>query len=244
MTCRLCKQNKPLMKSHIFPEWLYTPVYGKKRRFIDPGTRKMKRRGTPPKVIYEEFLCHECEQRIGEWEGYAHKVFFGGDPHIKVQDCGDRFEITGLQYAPFKLFQMSLVWRAAITSRPEVPKINLGPHAERLRKLLIGERPGENHEYGVMLMLPSPSIQEMMEHSIDPPKRHSGKVYGHTAYTAVFGGLFWTYFVSNHSEELRSDMFLSRNGRLPVFGFEMPAIEFMREFEGYLSSLDMSNELT
>ena len=238
MSCRLCKEERPIVKSHVFPEWLYAPLYGKKRRFFDLRTRKMKRRGTLPKVIQEELLCHECEQRIGKWEGYAHEVFFGNNPSIKVQDCEDRFVITGIQYAPFKLFQLSLIWRATITSRPEVPTINLGPHAERLRKMLIREQPGERHEYGVMLMIPSPSIQEMMEHSIDPPKRQSGKVYGHTAYTAVFGGLFWTFFVSSHSEGLQNDMFLSRNGRLPVFGFEMPAIEFMREFERYLSSLD------
>ena len=120
MTCRLCKENRPLMKSHIFPEWLYTPLYGKKRRFFDLRTYRVKRRGPRPKVVYEDLLCCECEQRIDKWEGYAHEVFFGNDPRMKVQDCEDRFDITGLQYAPFKLFQMSLIWRTAITNRQEV----------------------------------------------------------------------------------------------------------------------------
>ena len=81
-----------------------------------------------------------------------------------------------------------------------------------------------------------------MEYAIDPPTRLSGRVQGHTAYRAVFGGLFWTFFVSNHSEMLPDDTFLTRNGRLPVFRFELPALEFMSEFERHLSTLDTSDE--
>lgn len=238
MACRLCKQNKPLLKSHIFPEWLHGPLYANKRRFFDLRTFELKRRGTPPKVIYEELLCLECEQQFNKWEGYAHEVFFGNDPSIKIRDCGDRFDLTGLEYAPFKLFQMSLIWRAATSSSPEVPTIYLGPHTERLREMLKRERPGESREYGALLMFPSPSIQKVMEHFFEPPKRLSGRIQGHTAYKAVFGGLFWTFFVSNHSEMLPDEMFFARNGRLPVFKYELPTTGFIGEFESYLSSLD------
>ena len=230
MACRLCKQNRPLMKSHIFPEWLYTPLYDKNHRFFVLSTNENKRRGTRPKGIYERLLCQECEVQMSKWEGYARGVFYGDDPRIKIEDNGGRVVLSGLRYTPFKLFQMSLIWRASITNRQEVHKINLGPHAERFRKMLFEECPGESHQYPAILMSLPRSLDQILREFIYPPELLPNKIDGHTGYRAVFGGLSWLFIVSNHSADLQDkDLFLSKDGQLPIFKVGESAVEFMRK---------------
>ena len=244
MTCKLCEKDRPLGKSHIFPEWLYTPIYDEDGGIFDRSMRKIRNRRTRPVVLYERLFCEECEQRIGKWEGYAHDVFFGDDPRLKLADLGSRFVVSGVKYAPFKLFQMSLIWRASISNRPEVHRINLGPHAERLRKILMEACPGENHKYGSILFFPSLSIQQMTQDFIDPPERAPYKFHGHTAYRGIFGGVIWMFIVSNHSEVLPNEMFLSENGRLPFFVFDVPAVESNLEMAFALGEGRASDEPT
>ena len=243
MACRLCKQDRPLRKSHIFPEWLYTPLYDENRRFFVLSTDENKRRGTRRKGIYQRLFCHECEQLFSKWEGYARGVFYRDDPRIKIQDCGRRVVFLCLQYAPFKLFQMSLIWRASNTNRQEAYKINLGTHTERIREMLIEECPGESYEYAAILMSLPRSQDQIMRELIYPPELLPDKIDGHTGYRAVFGGLFWLFIVSNHSADLQDkDLFLSKNGQLPIFKVGEPAVEFMRKLAFDFSKAGMLSQ--
>ena len=147
-----------------------------------------------------------------------------------------------MKYTPLKLFQMSLIWRASITSRPEAHKIELGPHAERIRKMLFEERPGEVHEYGSILMLPALD-QKLMQQFIRPPESLPTKLDGHSTYRAVFGGLFWIFIVSNHSACLpHKEMFLSKDGHLPVFKVGGPALRFMQQLASDFFAAGMLND--
>lgn len=230
MTCRLCKQNRPLMRSHIFPEWLYTPLYDKNHRFFVLSTNENKRRGTRPKGIYERLLCQECEVQMSKWEGYARGVFYGDDPGIKIEYNGGRTVLSGLRYTPFKLFQMSLIWRASIANRQEVHKINLEPHAESFRKMLFEDCPGKSHQYPAILISLPRSQDQIMQEFMYPPQPLTDKIDGHTGYLAAFGGIFWLFIVSNHSAELKdNNLFLSKDGRLPIYKAGKPAVEFMRK---------------
>ena len=243
MACRLCMQSRPLMKSHIFPEWLYTPLYDKNHRFFVLGTNENRRRGTRSKGIYERLLCQECEVRMSKWEGYAREVFYGDDPRIRRGKYGKTIVLSGLRYAPFKLFQMSLIWRASIANRQEVHKIDLGPHAERLREMLLEECPGECYEYGTILMLPTASLDEITREFVYPPERIPGKIDGHTAYRAIFAELIWLFIVSNHSVELQDkNLFLSKDGRLPIRKVGEPAVEFLRKLARDFSKAGMLNQ--
>ena len=136
---------------------------------------------------------------------------------------------------------MSLLWRASITYRPEVHRIDLGPHAEKIRRMLYEERPGEPHEYGSILMLPLLD-QELMQQFMYPPERLPTKLDGRTAYRAVFGGLWWLFIVSNHSARLPQEYFLSKEGRLPVFKVAEPARQFMQRLAADFSAAGMLDE--
>lgn len=239
MACKLCKKNEPLRESHIFPEWLYKPLYDHNHRFFVLSTNSNKRRGTRPTGIYQRLLCDECEQKFSKWEGYARDVFY--NLSLKVIEDDRAVVFSGMEYTPFKLFQMSLIWRASITTRPEIHPIDLGPHTEKIRKLLLDESPGEVYEYGSILMLPALS-QELMQQFVYPPERLPTKIDGHSAYRAVFGGLFWLFIISSHSYRIPHEVFLSKNGNLHVFKVGGPAVKFMQQLAVDFFAAGMLND--
>lgn len=238
MRCRLCREEKPLRKSHIFPEWLYKSLYDKKHhRFNVISTNTKKKRSTRPTGIYEKLFCDQCEGKLGLWEGYARNIFYC--TQLGLIEDARKIIFSKVQYAPFKLFQMSLLWRTSITSRPEVPRIDLGRHNERIRMMLLDEQPGKPYEYGVILLLPSID-QNLMQQFMYPPELIPSRIDSHTAYRAIFGGIFWIFIVSNHSKRLSNkSVFLTEDGQLPIFKVGKEALGFMRKLALNFSAAGM-----
>lgn len=216
--CALCHEEKVLIKSHIFPEFLYKPMYDQDHKYLivstNPSTPLKKR----PKGIYEKLMCIECDnQIIGSYENYAAKVLFDdSSPSIETEKIKRGFIIHGLDYTKFKLYQISLLWRSSMARRTEVTNINLGPHSEIMRKMLLEGNPGEVHKYGVAMHF-VPKYSNEMIGFISPPEPTPKKLEGHRWYRAFFNGLFWLYIVSNHSEMFTyPKVFLSKSGSLPI----------------------------
>ena len=77
-TCALCLKEKDLIKSHIFPEFLYKPMYDDKHNYLIVSTAHNKEPIKRQKGIYEKLMCEECDSGIiGKYEDYAAKILFG-----------------------------------------------------------------------------------------------------------------------------------------------------------------------
>jgi len=213
--CALCQNERKLVKSHIFPEFFYQFMYDEDHKYLfitsNPDTQIKKR----PKGIWEPLLCYGCDQQIGVYEDYAAKQLVGdGKTAVNIEKYKNGFVIYNLDYAKFKLFQISLLWRSSITKRPEFHRINLGPHQERMRKMLFDQNPGKPHQYGAILMH-FPEHREMLQGFLYPPELLERKIEGHRVYRAVFLSLVWIYFVSSHTNQIIYDQyFLSEDGTL------------------------------
>ena len=230
-TCALCQLPRQLLQSHIVPEFLYEQVYdtlhGYRVICTAPGARFARRR----KGIYERLLCAECEGRLGRLEGYAARVF-GGGLELELTDRHDSLVVGNLDYKTFKLFQMSVLWRCGVSRRREFRATDLGPHAERLRQMLLEERPGEPHDYGCVLILPaSHAVTVQMIYPPEPVTCH-----GHRAYRASFGGLLWVYLVSSHSATFPNrDLFLNQGGTLRIVKEGLRTTEFLLKLRSELA---------
>lgn len=109
--------------------------------------------------LIKKLLCSCCEQKISKWETYARWVLYGNEPgpDIRKRDLGE--SVIGLlgpripsafkdlrqvkvDYAKFKLFELSILWRAGLENMTWGKQVHLGPFQEDLRKHLLKDDPG------------------------------------------------------------------------------------------------------
>jgi hypothetical protein len=179
---------------------------------------------------------------LSAWEGYARKVIYGGlelegstDPQMGVT-------VRGVDYQKFKLFQMSLLWRAGVSSVPEFAAVELGPHEEKLRRMIEEERPGKYWDYGcTILFAPEPEAQKIFSRVIGTPDRL--KFQGHHVYRFVLGMIFWLFPVSSHAHTLDPRIFsLSEDGTLRFYNGGYPVMNYLYQVAANLANANKGEE--
>lgn len=194
MPCALCLRDAELRRSHIIPEFLYETLYDEKHRLQVFSVIPDQDNWREQKGLRERLLCDDCEQRLSAWERYASLALKGG-VSLTYRQEGSVVFVSGLDYTRFKLFQLSVLWRAGVSTLPFFEKVQLGRHAEALRCLLLKGDPGSQERYGCFMFGLKHGNQAFTGVIIEPGKV---RLNGHTAYRFVFGGFLWVMLASNH----------------------------------------------
>jgi len=111
MRCALCLKDKQLRNSHIYPEWIYGPLYDDKHRLEILSVVPERQNEFKQKGMRQLLLCDECEQKLSVWEGYARNIFVSPDKPVEYSREGSMLEVRGLDYAKMKLFGLPPVLR-------------------------------------------------------------------------------------------------------------------------------------
>ncbi len=222
--CRLCKTGSLLRNSHIIPEFLYSALYDEKHRFHKISVDENQKNTLSQKGVREFLLCGECEQKLSKYERYASLVLNGG-LELTVRREGRLIHLEGIDYNIFKLFALSILWRASVSSLDVFDQVTLGPHEETLRKMVFNGESGKEYEYPFIL---SPIIHEgeVQEALIVQPTRT--KLAGHQAYRFVFGGLAWVFLISSHrAPDVVTSASISSSGKLTMLPWELADMKFI-----------------
>jgi hypothetical protein len=196
MRCRLCNEERELADSHIISEFLYKPTYREKHRAKQIELPACKTRHIQ-KGHREELLCFECEQRFSKYERYFSQIWYGNQAKRPSAVHPPGVAIQGLDYARFKLFHLSVLWRAAISSRDEYQAVRLGIHERRIADLLLRGDPSSDDQYPIgAFALVDRNTDKCLEGLIVSPVVRKSE--GQTTYIFVFGGCAWLYGVSSH----------------------------------------------
>lgn len=164
------------------------------------------------KGLREHMLCASCEQHLSTYEGYAAKIL-RNLPELGSKAPGTVVRVSGIDYPKFKVFQLSLLWRAGVTRHMSYREVNLGPHEERLRRMVLKGDPGKPMDYCCLLMRTQGSDQ--LNHIIQLPGHL--RFLEHHAYDMILFGMIWIFVVSRHSIRIRErGSFLSEMGVLPI----------------------------
>ena len=194
MRCALCLQEAELRGSHVIPEFLYETLYDEKHRLQVLSIIPEQANWREQKGLRERLLCDECEQKLSVWERYASLVLKGGVPLTARQE-GNIVHISGLDYRQIKLFQLSVLWRAGVSSLQFFENVQLGAHALTLRQLLLAGDPGSPERYGCFMFGLKHEAGAFTGVIMQPGKV---RLSGHIAYRFVFGGFVWAMLVSGH----------------------------------------------
>ena len=207
MTCALCRRDEPLLNSHIVPEFLYRPHYDDKHRamLFDGSSAPFK---VLQKGLREPLLCQECEGRLGVFESYFARFWYKRSALPPVVNDPE-VVLTGIDYSRFKLFILSIAWRASVSSQAS----SLGPHEAQMRAMLMNADPGPMHQYPIFagVIVDTDTNQPWDGVMLAPLKI---RVKSHWARRMVFGGAAWTVLTSRHQTLPLEGHFLSERGEL------------------------------
>lgn len=213
MQCRLCSQKGEICNSHIIPEFVYKTLYDEKHSFTVLSTSPNPPRQSEQKGLREKLFCRDCEAKLSRYEDYARRVVVGGTKLIERKtNLGHLIE--GIDYKLFKLFLLSILFRAGISRHDMFKRVHLGPHEERIRAMLVQEDPGAQTDYPC-LMIGLAGDKKLTQNVIDQPTKI--RKDGITIYRFMYLGFLWVYFVSSHlKKDFLADVLLAENGSMTV----------------------------
>jgi hypothetical protein len=176
--CKLCLQDRQLIRSHILPDSFNRDLRGDAATpplMISNNPEKHPKR-LPGGHYDEELVCLECEERFGLADDYAAKFFLGrfrtDGQTLAVEANGDAmaFQYQDVDYNLLKMFAISLLWRASATSIQFFERVTTGPHEERLRQMILANDPGVADEFSTFVTrwVSRPEHEAMAQTQLSP----------------------------------------------------------------------------
>ncbi len=146
-TCKLCLLDRELRNSHIVPEFLYKELYNNKGHLMAINGRGNRGWKAPQNGIREPLFCESCEQHFNRYYEQPFRAQW-----VVAAPLPNPWDVSGVHrikvdYISFKLFHLSILFRAGVSSRPCYREVSLGPHQETLRQLILNRDPGSPHQY-------------------------------------------------------------------------------------------------
>lgn len=212
--CKLCKKESVLRHSHILPEFFYLSLYDESHRTLEIslGETKIIQKG-----LREYLFCQECETKLSRYENYAATLIRQISKLPK--DASERFLYSNnMNYSLFKLFQLSILWRASISTNFVFKKVTLGTYQkEIIRQMLNEEKPGKSTDYGciMMIMLNTEILHKVL---IAPIPIDPNPFGGFPLYKFAVGSITWLFFASSYFFDPRAEeFFVQENGTLKIW---------------------------
>ncbi len=241
----MCLQNKPLLKnSHIIPDFMYQDLFDEKHRMVrtlglDLSTAKRIQGGEKEGNI----LCQQCDNEIiGSFENYASRAIFSGKgkdvQKIKIQNQLHPDGILtstfceNVDYVRFKLFLLSLLWRAGISKLDFFKEVKLGSKEEQLRKMIFENTPFSQLDFPCFVSSFRGINRRMTSGVISSPRKIRGEKG--TRYIFQIGQLVLMYFVSKEDMPLwMQDAAITPENKMRIVHFDnQRGREFMNAFFG------------
>jgi hypothetical protein len=152
-----------LSRSHIIPKFLFEDMKDENNSFVQIEPNKYVKGRTqhikkPRDAFHEpDILCEKCDGIIIKgYEDYLKLVFHSTSkpisrPMIVKKEYDPRgFNIVFIENLDYKLYKLgflSILWRASISKLPFFRLVNLGPHSEEIRKMLLEGMALDTNEY-------------------------------------------------------------------------------------------------
>lgn len=229
--CKLCGEPSRLQTSHIVPEFLFRPLYDERHRFHVIDKQVGLRMWRMQQGIKERMLCKGCEERLSKYEHYTAVLLTGNSP-IRAQSSNTHVLISGIDYRLFKLCLLSILWRASVTKQEFFKLVSLGRHEEKVRSMIIEERPGAAAEYGCIVVFSSLDGESLSDTMFNPePMRWAGR----RLYKFFFASAVWIFYCDSRPAPAHlSRLFLQENGTLrgPILDLRdaRSSLKFARTF--------------
>lgn len=246
--CKFCGgQSENFPRSHVIPEFFMKGAFEPKEKYramyvkrgINPGdiNEMLQQKRILGEDVDNNLLCFKCESLFQRWEGPASKILIGNNGykskiiHNPSSAAGnpDNFEIaTDINYKTIKMFLLSILWRSSVSEISITETITLGPHENKIKKLLFDNDPGSDLTYVIAIFkvfLENKPFLYTGTHHSKMINHHCIHIYGQ--------GYRFTVFISSHNiPDYFLRLRLQENGqaKIPFLGANnLPEIKFLFE---------------
>jgi hypothetical protein len=152
MLCKLCDQERKLVRAHIIPE-----AFFRRARSEDDGNVPWMLVSSTPGLpakrtrigIYDQgILCEACERLFQDCDSYAvnllldrvvaesHPMYRGGEEVA--------FTIDSFDYRLLKFFAIAVLWRAAVSTQHYYEHVSLGRYENLAKTSILSGDPGDS----------------------------------------------------------------------------------------------------
>lgn len=219
--CALCLESKALRNSHIIPNSVFRRI-----KQLQNSGQLIQLDDSPHTPIQqaqeswcEYLLCADCEHIIGSYEFYGLSLIRENDTK-KIQKHADGITFRDHNYAHFKLFLTSILWRASVSKQIFFSKVILPEKCrEAARISLLQAKPLNPTRLGckVLRMIDHTSEAEggfseasLKQFVISPIPRLKNQPY-HYSFLFLIEGFLLEYFVSSIPHKQSKDQGVHKN---------------------------------
>jgi hypothetical protein len=184
--------------------------------------------GEVQKGLWEYLFCDDCEQLLNDrYENPFLVDWIENFPLTKKLIPEQFYSITVPSYERFRLFHLSVLFRASVSSKPTYREVNLARHEERIRKMILSSDPGENWQY---LLIGYAVIHDKTNEVVNligrPEKRKFDDV---KCYSMIYGGVEWWTTVISHRTKHLEKLALQPDGSMSVMAVPWNSIPIMQK---------------
>ena len=172
MKCHLCLEERKLIKAHIIPESFFLPLRsGKKAPEIHSNIDGEYPKKSPIGIYDKSILCSKCDGLMGDWDNYAQQLLlkdFSEDIAIHNGAKKAAYKIETFNYSKLKLFFISILWRASVSSHYFYSRVKLGPYQNMAREMILKKDPGSAEDFSVLVAkFSDPNVTGILDPHID-----------------------------------------------------------------------------
>ena len=195
--CKLCGQTKPLCRSHIVPELAYAPIKNDKNQMYAIG-RKVE---TVQIGYREKMLCSDCETFLSGYESKFKKLWMDTIPpdfnHLATKPLKDVISVEVPDYDAFKLFHLSVFWRAVVSTGFKIGSISLGRYEDEIAALIREGKPGQVGDFPFFGVLNLDENGRPVA-TVSKLAKLKGRYKGHHFYMMSYAFCDWFFVVARH----------------------------------------------
>lgn len=155
MRCKLTGEEGQGVNAHVIPRAFYRIEPAEKRSMKIMGTESNQHPRRSQIGEYDDGIVTERGERIfSPLDDYAAELLLERRGEFTTHEHNGvpvALEIQEYDYTALKLFVLSVLWRAAVSSRPFFSKISLGPHEKPIREAILNGDAGDSDWYAVSL---------------------------------------------------------------------------------------------
>jgi len=194
-----------LCRSHIVTELAYAPIKNDKGQIYRVGERVEKIQTG----YFERMLCQDCETLLSGYERSFKQLWMDTIPadlaHLQTRPLHDVLSVSVADYDSFKLFHLSVLWRAAVSDGFKLEPISLGHYADELAALIRNRDPGHPGDFPFLATL-NLDKNGRPAATVSPLAQGKGGFDDHHYYMMSYAFCDWTFVIARPGPKWMIDL--------------------------------------